>query len=190
MNMVDINIITLVVVTIGAIASVAVAIYTFQGPKVEVSVECIPVRSMRTEIRSVALGEPESVNDEVYIKVVNVGHKNIEINMPNILLQDGRTFETVHEKRNDGDQRPDLSDLSRLPIRSTDGFPNLLITGDSCAARVNLMSLAYWLMGHSYSGDVMVRFQFSDATGKKKYESRKFSINVDEVLERTHPTET
>lgn len=92
--MTDINVITLVVVTIGAIASVAVALYTFQGPKVEVSVKCIPVRSTRSKIRAAASGEPESVNDEVYVKVVNVGHKNIEINMPNILLQDRRTFET------------------------------------------------------------------------------------------------
>src|SRR5665647_944243 len=128
--MADINIITLVVVTIGAIASVAVAIYTFQGPKVEVSVRCIPIRTTRSKIRAVALDEPESVNDEVYIKVVNVGHKNVEINMPNILLQDRRTFETYPEPPKDKNLR---SDLSRLPIKGL--FPNLLITGDSCTVR-------------------------------------------------------
>jgi len=180
--MADINIITLVVVTIGAIASVAVAIYTFQGPKVEVSVKCIPVRNARSKIREAALGEPESVNDEVSIKVVNVGHKNIEIDKPNILLQDGRTFKTFpgYEK----------SDLSGLSFRR-DPFPNLLITGDSCTASVSLMNLADWLKRNDYSGDVTVRFQFSDATGKRNYQSGKLSINVDEVLEeRTHPTET
>ena len=177
--MVDINIITLVVVTIGAIASVAVAIYTFQGPKVEVSVQCISIRTTRSKIRAVALDEPESVNDEVYIKVVNVGHKNVEINMPNILLQDRRTFETSSEE----------FDLSRLPIRGG-GFPNLLITGDTCEARTSLMDLADFLKRNDYNGDVAVYFQFSDATGKRKYKSGKFSFNVDEVLERTHATTT
>lgn len=51
------------------------------------------------------------------------------------------------------------------------------------------MDLADLLMRNNYSGDVKVRFQFSDATGNRKYESRKFSINVDEVLKRTHQTE-
>jgi hypothetical protein len=181
--MADINVITLFVVTIGAIASIAVAVYTFQGPKVEISVKCIPVRTANSKIRSVALGEPESVNDEVYMKVVNVGHKNVEINMPNILLHDGRTFETSYT---DDNQR---SDLSQLPIRGG-GLPNLLITGDSCGVRISLMKLADWLKRNDYNGEVMMRFQFSDATGNKKFESGKFSINVDEVLERTHPTET
>jgi hypothetical protein len=179
--MADINIITLVVVTIGAIASVAVAIYTFQGPKVEVIVKCIPVRNARSKIREAALGEPESVNDEVYITVVNVGHKNVEIKGPNILLNDGHTFKTVPAKKS--------SDLSELPISSY--FPTLLITGDSDSAHVSLMSFADWLKRNNYSGVVTVRFQFSDATGKRNYRSGKFSINVDEVLEeRRHPTET
>jgi hypothetical protein len=155
-DIVEINIITLVVVTIGAIASVAVAWYTFQGPKVEVSVA-------------------ESINDDHFlnIKVVNVGHRNIEINWPNILLQDGRTFNTVSER--------EMSDLSRLSLNGG-SFPYLLITGDSCIAWVTLKDLADWLKGNNYCGDVSVRFQFSDTTGKRKYKSGKFSINVDEAL--------
>ena len=184
--MADINVITLVVVTIGAFASVAVAIYTFQGPKVEISVKCIPVRNARSKIREAALGEPESVNDEVLIKVVNVGHKNIGINMPNILLQDRRTFETYPDPHKDENRS---SDLSRLPIQCYI-LPDVLIPGYSCDVRVLLVKLADWLKRNDYSGDMMIRFQFSDATGNRMYESEKFSINVDEVLERAHPTET
>lgn len=183
--MADIDGITLIVVTIGAIASVLVAIYTFQGPKLEVSVKCTPIRNTRSKIRAAALGEPECVNDEVYVKVVNVGHKNVEINMPNILLQDRRTFETYPEPPKDKNLR---SGLSRLPIKGL--FPYLLITGDSCNVRASLMDLIDLLKRNDYSGDVVVRFQFSDATGKKKYKSGKFSVNVDEVLERMHPSET
>jgi|GEM_PF-2666067 len=186
--MVDINVITLVVVTIGAIASVAVAIYTFQAPKAEVSVKFVPYRSGRSQTRLAALGEPESVNDEVHIMVANVGHKNIKINLPNVLLQDERTFETSPVEYPDKYRRTDPSRLSVFCDQIM--FPYLLIPGDSCEVCTRLMSLADWLKRNGYSANVAARFQFSDETSSKTYESEKYSINVDEVLERTHSTET
>jgi hypothetical protein len=183
-----ITVITLLVVTIGTIASIAVAIYTFQRPKAEVTVKCVPFRSTTSQIRSAALGEPESVNDEVHIIVANVGHKNIKLNLPNILLQDGRNFETSPVEYPDKYRR---SDPARLSINCDQiMFPYLLIPGDSCEVWTSLMSLADWLKRNDSSGDVAVRFQFSDETSNRTYESGKYSINVDEVLERTRPTET
>jgi hypothetical protein len=92
--MVDINVITLAIVAIGTFASVLVAVYTLQKPKAEVYVRRIAYRSARSKVRSVALGEPESVNDEVHITVSNIGHKNTKVNLPYITLQDEHIFET------------------------------------------------------------------------------------------------
>lgn len=187
MSFVDINAITLLVVIVGAIASVAVAIYTFQGPKAEVSVKCIPYRSMKSKIRSAALGEPEAVNDEVHITVANVRRENIKVNLPHILLHDGRIFETSPVEYPDKNRG---TDPSRLSINCDQiMFPYLLIPGDSCKVWTSLMNLADWLKRNGYSGEVAMRFQFSDETSKRTFESGKYSVSVDAVLERTHSTD-
>lgn len=142
--------------------------HTFQRPKAEVNVKCIPNKHL------------SSVDGTIHITVANVRHKNIKFNLPNVLLDDGRIFETYI----DG-----MSEPSKLPLDySKINFPYLLIPRDTFELQANSALLACLLKHNGYCGEVKIWFQFFDGIHKGTCKSGEYSISIDKTLKYTQST--
>jgi hypothetical protein len=105
----------------------------------------------------------------MFFEAANVGERPVTLNIPCLLLPDGRYLWLLRAERHEA-------------------FPHELLPGRSCMLWEELKGLARSLSEQGFSGEIKVVCIFKDAVGNS-YKSKRMSFDVDHWLAASLPPE-
>lgn len=169
---VSLEIVTLAVVIIGTVGTLILVYVSIPRRKVKVSIRNAASQDLRSKMSGVQ-------SDDVIITVANRGNQVTKIDLPTLIMHDGKEFDVSPREYTDH-IRP--YHVTRLPINcGKNEFPHMLIPGDVCEIWTSHIKLAHWLVDNGYDGAVAIKFSFPDKLSGRKYVSDEYTFNSAET---------